>query len=189
MSRARPAAGSQLHLSITAETGKAYVGYVRDYLRKAHALEKPGLRELSVALVGNPRMAELHERFMGIAGPTDVLTFELEHDRRGRVVAGEVVVCVPHAVREARRSGVAVKKEVLLYALHGMLHLCGFDDRTARDFSAMHQREDEILREVGVGAVFARPNTETRPAARLSSPKSSGPAKTRKPRSAPGGRK
>jgi ssRNA-specific RNase YbeY (16S rRNA maturation enzyme) len=71
------------------------------------------------------------------------------------VVAGEVVVCVPYAVRQARRSGAGVKKELLLYALHGMLHLCGFDDRTARDFAAMHEREDEILKAIGVGAVFA----------------------------------
>ena len=117
-------------------------------------------------------MAELHERFMGIAGPTDVLTFELEHDGRGRILSGEVVVCVPHALRAARQSGVEVKKEVLLYAIHGMLHLCGFDDRTARDFSAMHQREDEILRAIGVGDVFARGDVATRPA--------SGPAKRRR---------
>ena len=71
-------------------------------------------------------------------------------------MAGEVVVCVPHAVRAARRSGVAARKEVLLYALHGMLHLCGFDDRTDRDFVRMHQREDDILKRLGVGAVFAR---------------------------------
>jgi probable rRNA maturation factor len=147
---------SPLDLSITAETGEPYVRYLRTFLRRAHALEKPALRELSVALVGDKRMAELHERFMGIAGPTDVLTFELEHDGRGRVVSGEVVVCVPHAVRAARQTGVEVKKEVLLYAVHGLLHLCGFDDRTARDFSAMHQREDEILRAIGVGDVFAQ---------------------------------
>jgi probable rRNA maturation factor len=111
---------------------------------------------MSLALVGDRRMAELHERFMGIAGPTDVLTFELDHDARGRVTAGEVVVCVPFAVRQARQTGVAVRKEVLLYALHGMLHLCGFDDRTARDFAVMHEREDDILKKLGVGAVFAR---------------------------------
>jgi len=80
----------------------------------------------------------------------------LEHDARGRVVAGEVVVCVPYAVREAARRGVEARKEVLLYALHGMLHLCGFDDRTQRDFVRMHQREDDILKRLGVGAVFAR---------------------------------
>jgi probable rRNA maturation factor len=130
--------------------------YLRRYLPQARRLLKTPLMELSVALVGDRRMSELHEQFMGIAGPTDVLTFELEHDARGQVVAGEVVVCMPHAVRAARRSGMAVRKEVLLYALHGMLHLCGFDDRTDRDFVRMHQREDDILKRLGVGAVFAR---------------------------------
>jgi len=143
-------------LEISARTGKAFVPYLRRYLPRARALLKAPLREMSWALVGDKRMSELHERFMGMAGPTDVLTFELEHDARGRVVAGEVVVCVPHAVRVARRSGVAARKEVLLYALHGMLHLCGFDDRTDRDFVRMHQREDDILKRLGVGAVFAR---------------------------------
>jgi probable rRNA maturation factor len=152
--RARTAA-IPFDLSITAATGAEHVAYLRSNLRRAHAIERPALRELSVALVGDKRMADIHQRFMGIAGPTDVITFELDHDARGRVVAGEVVVCVPYALRQARRSGAAVKTELLLYALHGMLHLSGFDDRTARDFGAMHPREDEILRAIGVGAVFA----------------------------------
>jgi rRNA maturation RNase YbeY len=143
-------------LDISAGTGREFVPYLRRYLPRARGLLRGPLVEMSVALVGDRRMAALHERFMGIAGPTDVLTFELEHDARGRVVAGEVVVSVPHAVRAARRSGVAARKEVLLYALHGMLHLCGFDDRTDRDFVRMHQREDDILKRLGVGAVFAR---------------------------------
>jgi probable rRNA maturation factor len=42
----------------------------------------------------------------------------------------------------------------LLYSLHGMLHLCGFDDRTEPDFRRMHQTEDEILTRLGVGPVF-----------------------------------
>ena len=48
----------------------------------------------------------------------------------------------------------AARDEVLLYALHGVLHLCGYDDRTDRDFAAMHRREDEILERLGVGAIF-----------------------------------
>ena len=56
----------------------------------------------------------------------------------------------------------AVRKEVLLYALHGMLHLCGFDDRTAKDFAVMHEREDDILKKLGVGRVFAPKTTRKR---------------------------
>lgn len=144
-----------LALDISASTGAAHVPYLRRMLPRAHAVLKPALAELSLALVGDARMAALHQRFMDIPGPTDVLTFELDHDPRGRVTAGEVVVCVPYALRQARHTGVPPRDELLLYALHGMLHLCGFDDRTARDFATMHHREDQILRQLGVGPIFS----------------------------------
>jgi rRNA maturation RNase YbeY len=121
---------------------------------QSHALLNPPLRELSVALVGDERTAKLHWDHMKIAGPTDVLTFELDHDGRGRVTSGEVIVCVPFAVRAAKAEKIPVRKELLLYALHGMLHLCGFDDRNDADFAQMHHREDNILKRLGVGAVF-----------------------------------
>jgi probable rRNA maturation factor len=122
----------------------------------AHALLAPALRELSVALVGDKRMAELHLRFLNIPGPTDVLTFPLEFDRRGKIIGGEVVVCVPEARRQCRENRVKLREELLLYSLHGMLHLCGFDDRTKRGFERMHSTEDDILARLGVGPVFAR---------------------------------
>lgn len=111
--------------------------------------------ELSLALVGDRRMSQLHQQFMNLPNPTDVLTFPLEQDRRGDVLAGEVVVCVPEARRQARVRGVAVERELLLYALHGMLHLAGYDDRTESAFRTMHRKEDQILQQLGVGPVFA----------------------------------
>jgi rRNA maturation RNase YbeY len=144
-----------LRLSVTAATGAALVTYLRRHIVAAHAILKPPLAELSIALVGDRRMAELHEQFLGIAGPTDVLTFPLEVDRRGRPLAGEVVVCVPEARRRSAVEGTGLKQEVLLYALHGLLHLCGFDDRTRSAFAAMHRTEDAILTSLGIGPVFS----------------------------------
>ena len=144
-------------LTITPATGARYAPFLRRHLRGAHAILRPPLRELSLALVGDRRMTQLHEQFLHIAGPTDVLTFPLETDRRGRATAGEVVVCVPEARRRARAEGVSVERELLLYALHGMLHLAGLDDRTDPGFVAMHRAEDDILTRLGVGPVFSRP--------------------------------
>jgi probable rRNA maturation factor len=141
-----------LSLSISARSGRSMVPYLRRYLAAAHGVMRSPLRELSVALVGDAVMSALHERHMGISGPTDVLTFELDRDGRGRVTSGEVVVCVAQARRQARG---AVKDEVLLCALHGMLHLNGMDDRTPRQFRAMHRKEDSILTRLGIGRVFA----------------------------------
>ncbi len=163
----------ELALAVSAQVGKADVPFLRKHLRCAHAIVSPALLELSLALVNDARMAQLHQQFMNIPGPTDVLTFELEHDRRGNVTSGEVIVCVPEARRQAAERGIELRMELLLYALHGMLHLCGFDDRTDRGFRTMHRREDDILTALGFGPVFApqtayipAQTTRQRPAAR-----------------------
>jgi probable rRNA maturation factor len=142
-----------LELLIRAKSGRTMVPFLRKSLQSAHRLLKCPLRELSVALVGDAEMARLHKRYLGINRPTDVLTFELEHDRRGHVTAGEIIVCVPQARRQAL---VGVRQEVLLCALHGMLHLCAFDDKTSRGFTAMHRAEDRLLKRLGIGPVFYR---------------------------------
>ncbi len=146
---------SNLDLTITAHAGKAFVPWLRRYLLKAHTVLNPRLSELSVALVGDARMSELHEQFMGISGPTDVITFPLDQDRRGRALSGEVIVCIPEARRRSKAEGTALRDEILLYALHGMLHLSGFDDTTPAKFKAIHREEDRILEIIGRGRVFA----------------------------------
>lgn len=169
-----------LDVTITAETGRAFVPFLRKQLVAAHgALESTleptrrrplRLRELSLALVGDRRMSALHHRFMGIHGPTDVLTFPIDQDQDGAVTLGEVIVCVPQARREAKRGTIPVRLELLLYALHGMLHLLGYDDRTARDFHTMHRIEDDILTQLGFGPVFAAAAASTAEAAPDSTP-------------------
>jgi probable rRNA maturation factor len=156
---------SPLSMDITAAAGARAVPFLRRQLRRAHQLLKPPLRQLSLALVGDRRMAELHAQFLGIRGPTDVLTFPLEADKRGRTISGEVVVCVPEARRRARELGVGVERELLLYALHGMLHLCGYDDRTPAAYRTMHRTEDQILTKLGVGPLFSRAQSPRRPEA------------------------
>ncbi len=101
-------------------------------------------------------MAVLHKKFLNQSGPTDVLTFELDRDARGRLISGEIIVCHSVAREQARALGHSVAHELLLYALHGLLHLCGFDDRTPSDFKIMHAKEDEILTRLGAGPVFSR---------------------------------
>ncbi|HEY2585592.1 MAG TPA: rRNA maturation RNase YbeY [Tepidisphaeraceae bacterium] len=142
-------------LEISPQVGAQYIAFVRSHLLQAHAILRPALQHLSLAFVNDAKMSQLHQEFLNIPGPTDVLTFELDHDKKGRVTAGEVVVCVPEARRQAKQRGSAIEKELLLYALHGMLHLCGFDDRTASGYHRMHHKEDQILTRLGIGPVFA----------------------------------
>jgi probable rRNA maturation factor len=147
-----------LKLSISAGDARAWVPTLRRHLLRAHAMLRSPLCEVSLAIVRAPQMASLHRQFLGIDGPTDVLTFELEHDARNRVISGEIVLCSSVARTRARDLGHAPADEALLYAIHGLLHLSGFDDKTAGDFAVMHAKEDEILTRIGVGPVF-RPKT------------------------------
>jgi rRNA maturation RNase YbeY len=151
----RWAGTSTLQLSVSADAGKRYVPFLKSNLLAAHHLLKPALSELSIALVDAQTMSQLHQQYMGDPSPTDVLTFELEHGARRQVTAGEVVVCVPVARREAKQRGTPVAIELLLYALHGMLHLCGYDDGTTAAYTKMHATEDQILKRLGVGPAFS----------------------------------
>lgn len=120
---------------------------------------------ISIGVVGQRAMARLHEQFLGVSGPTDVITFDLRdpdatanhHDGAAAShVLGEIVVCADVARRQAaaptRRAQVA---ELALYVTHGVLHLAGYDDHTPSAFARMHAREDELLNKLGLGRVFA----------------------------------
>jgi probable rRNA maturation factor len=144
------------YVAVAGSPHRRFVTHLKRWLPKAVQLVPKTPAAISIALIGRARMAVLHKKFMNVAGPTDVLTFELEHDARGRITFGEVIVCVPYAQEEAKRLGVAIENEVLLYALHGVLHLSGFDDRTPEDHARMHQEEDRILRRIGIGTIFNR---------------------------------
>lgn len=94
------------------------------------------LDEVSIAIVSDQRMARLHLEFMGIAGPTDVITFE----------HGDIVISAETARANAAEYGQPVDHEIALYILHGLLHLNGFDDRNARDRKRMHALQARLFK-------------------------------------------
>jgi probable rRNA maturation factor len=114
-------------------------------------------------LVGDAAMDAAHRRFMDIAGTTDVISFPA-HDECAPSAAVEVevdlIICTDVAAREAAVRGHAIEREILLYAVHGTLHACGFRDDTDESFRAIHAEEDRILAAGGMGAVYAAPARE-----------------------------
>lgn len=109
---------------------------------------------ISVIGVSDKRMARLNQKHLGHRGATDVLTFDL---RDGAAeVEGEIVLSLDTARREAVRRGHAVSSEAALYAVHGVLHLLGYDDHQLRRADKMHRMEDEILTSIGLGPVYSR---------------------------------
>lgn len=91
--------------------------------------------EVNVVLVSDRRIAELHRRFLNEPGPTDVITFQ----------HGEIVISVETARRQSRRFGTSLEHELRLYITHGLLHLRGFDDKTAAGAAEMKRVQEKIV--------------------------------------------
>ncbi|HWB55226.1 MAG TPA: rRNA maturation RNase YbeY, partial [Tepidisphaeraceae bacterium] len=79
---------------------------------------------------------------------------DIERLRDGKIIRGEIIICLDEARRQARKRRIPISHELLLYAIHGLLHLAGFDDRTEKDYQKIHREEDRILTRLGVGPVF-----------------------------------
>jgi probable rRNA maturation factor len=104
---------------------------------------------VSVAIVTDKRIAELNKAFLNHIGPTDVLAFpfgEGHANAKGEDVFGEIVISAERARQEARRRNIDPEIELILYALHGMLHLAGYDNRSIIEEQEMRRREAEVLR-------------------------------------------
>lgn len=124
---------------------------IRDIVGAALAEEGKDA-ELSVALVGDREMAALNERFRGCNDPTDVLAFPYESD--GEFVSGEIVANAELAVRESASRAHSADDELMLYVVHGLLHLLGYDHREAESTRRMRQREQAILHAAGRAVEF-----------------------------------
>jgi len=116
--------------------------------------------ELGIHLVGDRRMSALNARHLGHAGPTDVITFDYGTAPVGGPVpggrCGDLFIGVPEALRQARIFHTSWPAEVVRYLVHGLLHLCGYDDTTPAARRRMRQAEDRLLRRLAARFDFAR---------------------------------
>jgi probable rRNA maturation factor len=97
-----------------------------------------GVRGVDVYLVSSVKIARLHRDFLDDPTPTDVITFE----------HGEIFVCPAVAERQRGVEGLSLQDEVLTYIVHGLLHLCGWDDHVPADYEKMRRRQVEILKKI-----------------------------------------
>jgi probable rRNA maturation factor len=116
------------------------------------------LAELSLLLVDEPAMSELHEKWMGEPGPTDVLAFPMDELRPGQPggsgsddedadpgLLGDVVLCPAVAERQAVKAGHSTQDELELLCTHGILHLLGYDHAEPEEHKEMFGLQAELL--------------------------------------------
>ena len=135
---------------------------VRSVLRQ----EQVAAAEISVAILDDAAIHAINRQFLNHDYPTDVISFLLDcrlvdtrpprerrHSiRRGaaKAIEGEIVISAETAASNAARYGISPQDELALYLVHGLLHLCGYDDLTPQKKRLMRTRESEALARFGI---------------------------------------
>lgn len=108
--------------------------------------------DLSIMLVDEVEMADLHERYMNEPGPTDVLSFPMDELRAGTSesisaegVLGDIVICPQVAARQAVVAGHETSDEMRMLLTHGMLHLLGHDHAQPEEHAVMFGLQATLL--------------------------------------------
>lgn len=110
--------------------------------------------EVDITLVDDAAIHELNRTYRGIDRPTDVLSFALDEgeeepevdDDEIEHLLGDVIISAPTAVRQGEKYGHGLEREMTYLAVHGMLHLLGYDHMEEKDKLIMRKREEEVLR-------------------------------------------
>ena len=102
------------------------------------------IAEIDLTVVSAKQIAGLNRKYLRHGGATDVLSFDLsEAGRRG--ICGQLIVCGEIAASQARARGTGPQGELMLYVVHGLLHLLGYNDHTPSAKHRMDRRQEAIL--------------------------------------------
>lgn len=118
--------------------------------------EKIIAADISLAIVDNPTIRKLNQQYLEHDYDTDVLSFLLEcqldsdeqiQDLRGsgKTIEGEIIVSAEMATSMSKTYQWSASNELQLYIVHGLLHLCGYDDLSEEEASLMRNKEQEIM--------------------------------------------
>ena len=94
----------------------------------------PELEEVDVVFISPASSAKVHLEFFDDPAATDIMTFE----------HGELLICPAIAAKQRKDSGLSLQDELLTYVIHGLLHLCGWNDLTPADYNAMAKKQDQV---------------------------------------------
>ena len=107
--------------------------------------------DLTILFVDPDPIAELHERWMSLEGPTDVMSFPMDELRPGdgkttmEGVLGDLVICPWVAAQQAAAAGHSAMQEMMLLTIHGILHLLGYDHVTPEQERQMFGLQRQLL--------------------------------------------
>ena len=147
-------APARLELAVQYATPRAGLPARRSLARWLGAALARGAR-ITVRFVGAAEGRRLNRDYRGRDHSTNVLTF-VYSAARGDALEGDIVLCAPVIAREARTQGLSTRAHYAHLAVHGALHLQGYDHERSRDAARMEAREGSILARLGFADPYGR---------------------------------
>ena len=117
---------------------------LRKYLKKVSGLLNISSKRISILLCDNKLIKKLNKKYLKRNSSTDVIAFPLS-DRLEPDYLGEVVVSTEKAAQVALKLGLRWQDELVLYVVHGILHLLGYDDRTKKKRKILEKKQKNII--------------------------------------------
>ena len=109
-------------------------------------------KEFNIIFVSKEEIQKINREYRKIDKVTDVISFALCDDKDiiQTDELGDIFICVDRAIEQAGEYGHSVTREMAFLAVHGYLHLCGYDHMTPEDEKIMFEKQDEILNKAGI---------------------------------------
>ena len=137
---------------ITISNRQGAVGVRTAHLRRlvefVTTAENRSVEDIDVAIVDAGEMESLNSRYLDRSDVTDVLSFDLSRGG-SQGISAQIIVCGDVAADEGPRHGLSAQSELMLYVIHGLLHLTDYDDATAAQAERMNARQEELLGQFG----------------------------------------
>ncbi len=137
-----------INIEINQRVGKKIDGKWASKVIKA-VLRQVGVRdaEISIAIVGDQKMKRLNRKWRGKNRSTDVLSFTYQK----KPLMGEIIICYPQAVRQAKERKHSARDEIKILLIHGLLHLCGHDhEKSIHRAKRMEALQNKILEKLKI---------------------------------------
>lgn len=95
-------------------------------------------------------ISHFHQEYLNDPTVTDVITFPMEEidPETNQYLLGDLIISWETAEREAKKRNISTQMELILYAIHGFLHLNGYDDKSEKDKKKMNQLQNKILKKI-----------------------------------------
>ncbi len=128
--------------------------YLDDVIKRVLKHEKVKNAYFGIIFVGEEEIKRINKEYRGIDKVTDVITFALE-DQQDNIdmdmrILGDIYICIPRMLSQAREYGHSPKRELSFLTTHGLLHLLGYDHMEKVEEKKMFDLQELILNEAGI---------------------------------------